>query len=105
MCPDGFLAFLRIYCYSRDVRWVGDLAVGTTSILAACDSSVGTPSFSANIWSKMGLAMGYSAVGTTSISAVGDSAVGSPSFSKNIWSNVDLVENVLLLSLLDKITL
>ena len=43
--------------------------------------------------------LGDSAVATTSISSVGDSAVGTPSFSTNICSNVDLVGNVLLLSL------
>ena len=43
-----------------------------------------------------------SAVCTTSVVAVGDSAVGTPSFYTNIWSKVDLVVNVLLLSLLNK---
>ena len=102
MCPDGFLAFLRIARSSQDVRLFGDTAVGKPSIFAAGDSSVGTPSFSANLWSKIGLAInvfGDSSVSTTSVSAVGDSAVSSPSFYKNLWSKVDLLGNVLLLSL------
>ena len=102
MCPNRFLAFLRISHSSRDVCWVGDSAVGTTSILAVGDSAVGTPSFSANLWSKIGLArnvLGDSAGGTISILAVGDSAVGTPSFSTNLCSKVELVGNVLLLSL------
>ena len=70
MFPDGFLAFLQISSSSRDVRLFGDSAVGTTYILSTGDSSVGTPSFSANVWSKIGLAinvLGDSAVGTTSV--------------------------------------
>ena len=55
MCTDDFPAFLWIYRLSRDVRWVGDSAVGTTSILSVGDSAVGTTSFSANLWSKVGL--------------------------------------------------
>ena len=85
MCPDGLLAFLRIAHYSRDVRLFGDSSDSTTSILAAGDSSVGTPSFSSNLCSKIGLAinvLGDSEVGTTSVSAVGDSAVGSPFFPR-----------------------
>ena len=102
MCPDGFLVFLWIARYLRDVRLFGDSAVGTTSVLEAGDSSVGTPSFSENIWSKIGLAinvLGDSVFGTTSISAVGDSVVGSPSLFTNLCSKVDPVENVLLLLL------
>ena len=55
MCPDRFLAFLNIAGSSQDVCWVGNSAVSTTSILAVVDSAVGTPSFSANLWSKVDL--------------------------------------------------
>ena len=53
--PDGFLTFLRIDRSSRDVHRVGDSPVGTTFILAVGDPAVGTPSFSTNLWSKIGL--------------------------------------------------
>ena len=102
ICPDGFLAFLRISRFSRDVRGMGDSEFGKTSILALGDSAAGTPSFSANIWSKIGLArnvLGDSEVGTTSILAACDSVARSPSFSANLWSKVHLVGNVLLLIL------
>ena len=52
MCPDGFLAFLLIARLSRDVLWVGDSAVGTTSILEVGNSEIGSPSFSANLGPK-----------------------------------------------------
>ena len=55
MCPDRFLEFLPIARSSRDVLWVGDSAVDTTFILAVGDSLVGNPSFSANLWPKIGL--------------------------------------------------
>ena len=55
--PNGFLAFQRIACSSQDVCGVGDSEVGTISILAVGDSSVGTPSFSTNLWYKIGLAI------------------------------------------------
>ena len=53
--PDGFLAFLRISCSSRDIRGVGDSAVGTTSVFVLGDSEVSTPSISTNLWFKIGL--------------------------------------------------
>ena len=70
ICTDGFLAFLQIARLSQDVLRVVDSAVRTTSILAVGDSAVGTPSFSANFWSKIGLARNVLddlAVDTTSI--------------------------------------
>ena len=79
ICPDGFLAFMRIDPSLRDFRGVGDPAVGTTSN-AVGDSAVGTPLFLRIACSSRDVhGVGDSAVDTTS-NVVGDSAVGTPLF-------------------------
>ena len=75
---------------------MGDLAVGTTSILAVGDSAVGNSFLFLRIshLSRYCRRVGDLAVGTTSILAVGDSAVSTHLFSANIRSQIGLCGNV-----------